>query len=35
MAVERFAWRRIAGEMLSVYRWMLDEGEPPPCVMEG
>jgi glycosyltransferase involved in cell wall biosynthesis len=35
MVVERFAWRRIAGDMLSVYRWMLDGGDAPPCVMEG
>ena len=27
-----FGWDRIAGDMLQVYRWLIEGGEPPPTV---
>lgn len=32
LVAERFTWPALAGEMASVYRWLLDRGPPPACV---
>ncbi|MER9242382.1 glycosyltransferase [Mesorhizobium sp. M0633] len=29
---ERYVWDEIARSHIQVYRWMLDGGQPPPCV---
>jgi glycosyltransferase involved in cell wall biosynthesis len=29
-----FSWRRIAGQMYLVYRWILGEGEKPDCIVD-
>jgi poly(glycerol-phosphate) alpha-glucosyltransferase len=31
---ERFSWPRVAGQMVSVYNWMLGAGPRPDCVRE-
>jgi len=27
------SWQRVAGEMSAVYRWTLEGGKPPGCVV--
>jgi poly(glycerol-phosphate) alpha-glucosyltransferase len=31
---DRFTWPQIAVQMLAVYRWVLGQGEKPPCVKD-
>ncbi len=33
LAKDRFAWSKIAGEMMAVYKWMLGGGSKPECVI--
>jgi glycosyltransferase involved in cell wall biosynthesis len=33
LCIDKFCWPRIAGEMLGLLRWVLGEGEQPPCVL--
>lgn len=33
LVAQRFTWPHIAQQMLSVYRWVLGQGEKPDCVM--
>jgi glycosyltransferase involved in cell wall biosynthesis len=33
VVAERFAWERIAQEMIACYRWVLGEGPKPGCVV--
>ena len=33
LVAQRFTWPHIAQQMLSVYRWVLGQGERPECVM--
>jgi poly(glycerol-phosphate) alpha-glucosyltransferase len=31
---QRFAWPRVASDMISVYQWVLGRGPKPPCVTD-
>lgn len=31
--VQRYKWADIAGQMMAVYRWVLDGGAPPACIV--
>ncbi len=35
LAETRFAWRKLAAQMASVYEWMLGGGPTPDCVANG
>jgi len=35
LVLARYTWRRIAGEMLEVYRWLLRGGPQPACIVAG
>jgi glycosyltransferase involved in cell wall biosynthesis len=34
VVAKRFAWDKIAGEMIGCYRWVLGEGTKPGCVLD-
>lgn len=33
LVAQRFTWPHIAQQMLSVYRWVLGQGDKPDCVI--
>jgi poly(glycerol-phosphate) alpha-glucosyltransferase len=32
LVAERYTWTKVAAQLGSVYQWLVDGGQPPPCV---